>query len=214
MLKLTVTMRRIIWLFLVVLFLNPGPVRAQREVWISAPVVGEAVQGAVNVTGRTDVPAFASAELAFAYADNPTGTWFLIAALDKPVDESLLAVWDTTLITDGNYSLRLIIHLQDGSALESLVTGLRVRNYTPVEASPEQESTALPDSVTPAAVAPLPTVSSSKVQTPTMISLPKNPAVVSPQQVQGSLTKGALAAVILFAGLAIYIGFKSLANRL
>jgi len=47
----------------------------------------------------------------------------------------VLAVWDTTMIADGDYRLRVMVTLNDGSPVETIVSNLRVRNYTPLETS-------------------------------------------------------------------------------
>ncbi|NUM45185.1 MAG: hypothetical protein HUU38_10805, partial [Anaerolineales bacterium] len=62
---------------------------------ITAPAGGEAVQGQVTITGASGVPDFFFAELSFAYAGDPTGTWFLIAETFTPVQSGPLATWDT-----------------------------------------------------------------------------------------------------------------------
>jgi hypothetical protein len=109
------------------------------------PAEGQALQGVVQIIGSTNVDGFLSAELAFAYADDVTGTWFLIASPAAPVTSGLLAEWDTSSITDAAYVLRLRVFRQDGSSLETRVTGLRVRNYLPVETpTPTLAPTALP----------------------------------------------------------------------
>src|SRR5689334_21458541 len=119
MLNLHVRFMKLRSLLLLVLFLiatqDPPPVA------ITSPVPEEWLRGQVTVTGKIDVPSFASAQLEFAYASNPTGTWFLIQAFSQPVGDSTLAVWDTTTITDGDYSLRLRVNLEDGTSQEVTV---------------------------------------------------------------------------------------------
>ena len=100
---------------------------------IVEPRPGDVLQGVVKIAGSDDVPGFVSTEVSFSYADDPTGTWFLIAASVQPVTNDSLATWDTTVITDGDYVLRLRVYLTDGNSRETILSGLRVRNYTPVE---------------------------------------------------------------------------------
>ncbi|HRQ23127.1 MAG TPA: hypothetical protein PLF42_06820, partial [Anaerolineales bacterium] len=99
---------------------------------ITSPQAGETLRGQVEIQGRMDLPDFASAELAFSYAASTSGdAWFPIQTFSAPPADSTLAVWDTTLVTDGGYNLRLRIVLQDGSIQDCLVVDLTIRNYTP-----------------------------------------------------------------------------------
>jgi hypothetical protein len=74
-------------------------------------------------------------EVSFAYGSDAGRTWFLIQESQQPVSGGALATWDTTTLTDGDYDLRLLVSLKDGTQQQVVVKGLRVRNYTPVEAS-------------------------------------------------------------------------------
>jgi hypothetical protein len=115
-----------------------GLTRAQGVglIQITSPSSGEAISGVVTITGSATHEDFLGYDLAFAYADNPTGTWFPLGEpVQAPVAAGRLGLWDTTGITDGDYSLRLRVWLQDGTALVTQVEGLRVRNRIPIETS-------------------------------------------------------------------------------
>ncbi len=88
------------WLFAVIvgLALLPSVVMAQGATSpvIDAPIAGQILGGQVSITGTTDIPNFASAELDFAYASDPTGSWFLIQTFSQPVANSAITTWDTT----------------------------------------------------------------------------------------------------------------------
>jgi len=166
------------------------------QVSIRSPQAGEALQGQVTITGNSDVAGFVSVEVSFSYANDPTGTSFLIAVSSQPVAQGALAVWDTTTVTDGLYTLRLRVTLADGSYVDVTVPDLRVRNYTPVETS---TPTAAPVHATPvlnaiATVTPYPT--------PT--SLPSNPVALSPSRIYTSLGYGALIVASLFLLFGLY----------
>jgi len=193
---------------LVILFSLPVPVSAQQVVWISAPANSEAVQGVVNIIGSSVATGFESANLSFAYSDNPTDTWFLIAALEDPVEAGFLAVWDTSTITDGEYTLRLQVFLADGTLLENDVSDVRVRNYTPIEtAGPPPAAVASAQNLAPTqAASPRPV---NQASTP----LPANPLEVTTSQLEGSLLQGALAALIAFAGIGIYIALRAIGTK-
>jgi len=179
-----------------------GPAAAQTGFGavITTPRSGDVLQGAVTVSGSSDVQDFLSSEIDFAYAADTTGTWFLVAASNQPISAGTLAAWDTTTITDGDYILRLRVYLTDGSYRETLVTGLRVRNYTPVETP------------TPAPVATQATTTPTTTQTatpfPTPTSLPPNPAALAPTDVSASILYGGLAAILTFVIIGIYLWLR------
>jgi hypothetical protein len=168
---------------------------------ISAPVTGQKLQGKVDIIGTTDVPNFASAELAFTYASDSTENWFTIQVLSQPMPESVLAVWDTSFISDGDYKLRLRVTLQDGSFQDVIVTDLHVRNYTPDTPTPvvtiavTETSTALPF-LPPTEVV----LTEASTQTPrsTPTQLPPNPVSLTADKIYASVRRGAFIIIILF----------------
>jgi hypothetical protein len=172
---------------------------------ITFPAAGQSLRGAVNVTGTSAVDGFFAAEVAFAYTSDPGGTWFLIQASEQPVTEGLLAVWDTASITDGEYNLRLRVTLQDGTQLETIVTGLSVRNYTPD--TPTPSSTPAPtESLAPATLTLVATETARPLSTPT--PLPANPAALDTPEIYASLGRGALAILLLFLVFGIFLRLR------
>jgi hypothetical protein len=182
-------------------FIGTQSVTPIPELSIQSPLSGEVLQGNVTLAGFSALPGFVSAEVSFAYEENPTGVWFLISELTQPVSGGTLAQWDTSVITDGEYTLRLTVMTEDGSIHEALVSGLRVRNYSQIETETPTPitptNTPAPGS-TPATAIILPTTR------PTPTALPTNPAVITSQNLATSLGKGALAVVGFFAFLGIY----------
>ncbi len=188
---------------------------------ISAPVAGQTLSGQVSVIGTADAPNFASAELTFAYAADPTGTWFPLARLTQPVQESTLAAWDTTQISDGEYSLRLRVYSQDGTFQDFTVTGLQVRNSAPPATStstptiatiqPAEEIPAFTEEA-PLVVesAPEPTATPVPVSPsgPTPAPLPANPAALRVDQINFYLMRGALLALALFVVLGLFLRLR------
>ena len=228
-------MRRLsLFMLLIVLFyvqpalaktraIPPRQAAATPLVLISSPVGGQALQGQVEILGTSAVENFLSGSLAFAYHDDPTGTWFLILETDAGVTNGTLAQWDTTTITDGDYDLRLLVTLADGSQVSSFIDGLRVRNYSAVETDtpvpPTHTPTSLP--ITPGATeadtpTPSPTVTSTASVTPvppTVTPLPTNPAELSQATLLTTLGKGALVTVALFALLGAYLAVRLIQHR-
>jgi len=194
--------RAALLLFVAFCFLRPEPVRAQFSlIAIAYPAAGQVLQGAVTVTGTSAIPDFVSSEVSFAYPNDPTGTWFLVGQSDQPVHSGTLAVWDTTLITDGNYILRLRVTLADGTTRDMVVPDLRVRNYTPVE-------TATLAPVAAANATPLPTAAPIATLYPTPTPLSPNLAEVTPAEVWTSLLYGGLSVLVLFALVWIYLRLR------
>lgn len=189
---------------------TPTPEPTEPGPSIVSPVSGQAVQGTVPIDGSSSAPGFVSSELAFAYAGDTTDTWFLIDEADEPERDGVLAQWDTGAITDGDYDLRLRVFLEDGSHLDAIVRGLRVRNYSPIE-------TDTPTPVTPTLTqipgeTPVPTVTLTQVL-PSPTPLPPNPAEVSGPDILQSLGKGALVILGVFALLGLYKLVHDLADR-
>ena len=166
---------------------------------IVAPRPGDVLQGVVTISGSSDVNGFVSGEVSFSYADDQTGTWFLIAMNSQPVSATL-ATWDTTVITDGNYDLRLRVTLTNGGFRDAIVAGLRVRNYTPVE-------TPTPTAFVPEAT-PLPTIPSTPTPFPTPTALSHNPATLAPADVSTSFLYGGLAAILIFLIISLYLWLR------
>lgn len=179
---------------------------------ITSPVSGQALQGSVPILGASSIDGFQAAELSFGYAQDSTGSWFLIAESDQPVVEGELAQWDTTTITDGEYTLRLIVRTADGKETSVTVPNLRVRNYTPIETdTPAVEPTSLTIAETPA-----PTTTSTPTITPVPPSatpLPPNPAEIGPQDITLSLGKGVLATLGVFLVIGLYSSVRRFLRR-
>ena len=176
------------------------PVFAEAGPVLISPRQGNALQGVVTITGTSAVAGFLSSEVAFSYAGDTTGTWFLIAASSQPLDSATLATWDTTTITDGNYSLRLRVILTDGSHLDVTVLDLRVRNYTLVETP-----TPAPTELQPT---PTPTATQTPTPFPTPTPLSRNPAILTPVDVSVSIIYGGVGAVAFLIVFGLYLRLR------
>jgi hypothetical protein len=170
------------------------------QLTISSPLEGQIVQGVVTVSGTVTILGFSSYELTFAYMDDPTQTWFALASSSLPVFEGELGAWDTTTLTDGDYTLRLQVFLLDGTVQETTVSGLRVRNYTSVPTSTfTPTATTIAKFAPPTAqlIAPAPATATQSLPTPT--SLPPNSASLAENNISNALGSGAILALLLFA---------------
>ena len=181
------------------------------QVAIYSPTPGQALQGTISITGHTSVEGFLRAELSFAYTQDLTDTWFLIYESDKTVSAGELTQWDTSTITDGEYNIRLIVTLEDGSHLTAQNSNLRVRNYTPIETqTPEFTVTHSPGDTLVPTITPTSTVTPLP---PTATPLPPNPAQITPQDLLVTIGKGILVAFGFFALMGIYQLIRSVTRR-
>ncbi|RPJ21550.1 MAG: hypothetical protein EHM33_25805, partial [Chloroflexi bacterium] len=159
---------------------------------ITSPAPNELLRGKVTLTGTLNVSGFASAQLDFAYASNPTGTWFVIQTFSQPVVDSTLAVWETSSITDGDYVLRLRVNFEDGTFQEVTVP-IKIGNDALPTPTPAPTATVTPEEVsvlmpTPFLLAASPTP--TDVPRPTPTTLPSNPVSLGQNEVYASLGRG------------------------
>jgi hypothetical protein len=176
---------------------------------ITSPTGGDVVGGGVTITATTDILGFASAQLDFAYASDPTGTWFTIGNSSQPEIDSPLAVWDTSLITDGDYVLRLRVTLGDGTFEETTVQ-IKVQNDAPIltptpilTSTPDQLDVQLPTPFLMAASA-TPTLTPRPSPTP----LPTNAVSLNQRTIYTSLGRGALVILGLFFLAGLILRFR------
>lgn len=169
---------------------------------ILSPLPGQAVQGQFPIIVNTNIDGFQSAELSFGYYEDPTQTWFLITQSIEPISNSKMAEWDTSTITDGNYTLRLVVSLQDGSQITTAVTGIRVRNYSPIETdTPTPSPTPAPGQTPLPTITPTPTISPIP---PTLTPLATNPVQISTQDMTNNFWLGVVIAFIIFFVIGLY----------
>lgn len=171
-----------------------------------SPTNGQVLQGSVPVQIQASSAELSAVELSFGYSDDPTGTWFIIQQDQTLNPEQPFARWDTTILTDGNYTLRILVTFPDNKQFEARAIGLRVRNYSPIE-------TNTPTPVTPTTTpepGELPTVTLTPTATITLTPtlLPTNPSEMSSTQITSSLGRGALAAGVLFIFLGLFFSLR------
>jgi len=204
-------MTRFILTFILILFCFPSSVFAQEgtDVLIISPGEDQVIQGLVVISGSVAILGFSSYEISFAYSDDLTQTWFVLHSSTLPVFEGDLATWDTTTLTDGDYNLRLQVFLLDGSVQESTVSGLRVRNYTPVPTpTPTQTPTTIAQFAPPTAqlIAPAPATATPSLPTPT--PYPANPVSLEMPAISEALGRGAILTVLLILGFGLILRLR------
>ena len=178
---------------------------------ITAPIPGTPLLGTVPIEGSTLIEGFISWEITFSYANDSTGTWFLIAEGDEQIASGELTQWDTTTITDGDYNLRLTVYLQGGRREHALLNNLRVRNYSPIETiTPTPTLTSTPFTETPRpSLTPTSTIQPTETPIPnTPTPLPTNPATITQTNINNSLIRGAAGALAAFVTVGLYLSIK------
>ena len=131
---------------------------AQAQGMISSPRDRASVRGLVPVEGSTTHPQFQKYELHYGPEPNPNDQWSPVGGSPFTVQvvQGRLALWDTTIIPDGLYSLRLRVVRLDGNYDEYVVRGIQVVNALPTETpTPAVTATPVPPTLTPS---PTPTI--------------------------------------------------------
>lgn len=119
------------------LWLMPGLARAQNPpdviVVITSPVQEQQLFGLVTITGSASHPtAFDSYTLEYNDMTDPNAPWLLVQArVRQQVQNDVLGAWNTIVVPDGVYQLRLRVYMTDGQVGEAIVTNLRVINTEP-----------------------------------------------------------------------------------
>lgn len=182
-------------------YAQEGIETTSEKIEFTSPQSGQILQGRVSIIVEATMDSPVSGELSFSYHNDTSDTWFLIEEI-QIIDQPVLQFdWDTTKITDGDYAIRLLANTTPDKEI-AVVSGLRVRNYTPVETgTPKPTLTPAPQST------PIPTVTPTRTSTAlpaTATSLPPNPAQITTGDIWNSITKGALFTLGTFASFGIY----------
>ncbi len=182
------------FLLLIVLILAGRQMALAQGVAIRSPREDEVLRGKITITGNSDISGFKIMSLHFAFQESSPETWFLIYESQTPVREGPLTTWDTTLISDGVYQLRLQVVLEDGAVLEDIISNLVIANEQPAP-------TRTMENGLPTFTAAVTTIAPTQ-QTPT--PLPENPLKLDGMQITQSLKTGALMALVILISLLVY----------
>lgn len=135
--------------------LRPEAAPLQQEPVITSPRDRDVVRGLLVIKGTATHPNFWKYEIHYAPEPNPTDQWMLLGLHEVQVVDGRLETWDTTLVPDGTYSLRLRVVRQDGNYNEYYVRQISVSNAQPTETPTE---TPTPEATTRIPLPPTPTV--------------------------------------------------------
>lgn len=157
------------------------------DVILNRPREGEALQGVASIEGRVQGEGVRGVRVSFTHAEGTPGNWFYISDMELDTEggsqEDFQVEWDTTKITDGNYHIRVSVDYRDGRQVSTTVSGVRIRNYSPIEtATPQPAGTLNPTAQL--------TETPERTAAPTPSPLPSNPATLQVEELQGALLKG------------------------
>ncbi len=99
---------------------------------ITAPTEGQTLSGVVTITGSANHPSFDRYELAYGPDPNPNDAWQVFVTNQQPLENGTLGAWNTGIIADGAYMLRLRVVRKDSNYSEAFVRGLRISNSQPI----------------------------------------------------------------------------------
>ncbi len=153
---------------------------------ISSPTSNAVVQGTIQIMGSSDSPTFQFYVIDLAPEPITGDQWGTIGTThDTPVINGLLETWDTTLVPDGSYTLRLRTVRLDGNYSEFFTQQVVVANTQPIptDTPTPVEATTFP-TITPTDLPPTPTIVIEQpvVDTPTPRPVPTSPPLEDPEE--------------------------------
>ena len=190
------------------------------QVQITSPEMGEELRGQVAIVGSASIGSFQFYKVEFGVGPNPQ-QWAVIGDLhDKPVLNGQLTIWDTTVLPDGVYTLKLQAVRQDGNWDEFLVRQVVIVNAKPTSTptptvTPTQKTTPTPRA-TPKATATLqiiaPTAALSMPTVTPTLSRPeqRSQLPIDPESWGQSFIYGGAAMGAVFILLGIVFGLRHL----
>ena len=134
---------------------SPEASPPQQRAVITSPQDRDVVRGLLVIKGTATHPDFWKYELYSAPEPNPNDQWQLLGLHEMQVTDGRLETWDTSLVSDGTYSLRLRVVRTDGNYDEYYVRQISVINAQPTETpttTPTPEATRTPLPPTPTVI--------------------------------------------------------------
>ncbi|MBN1679367.1 MAG: hypothetical protein JW966_03695, partial [Anaerolineae bacterium] len=139
------------------------------DIRITYPVDGSTIAGYVTVIGSASHPRFVQYALEWGPEPNPGNLWYPFLSPPQRtniVQNGALGSWDTKIVRDGIYRVRLHVWLNDGTDTDYVIGSIRVSNSQPT-AVPTFTHTPRPNQ--PPTIDP---IASQKVQTAKVINIP------------------------------------------
>ncbi len=111
---------------------------------IVSPSSEQSIRGNVTIQGTATSGQFVRYEIAYA-AEPDLAAWIIIGGGTQPVENGVLAVWNTRPLPDGAYALRAQVINADGSVFEGFVRNLKTANAGSQPAPSTPEGAGQPD---------------------------------------------------------------------
>jgi flagellar biogenesis protein FliO len=111
---------------------SAAPVKQDAQAVITAPTDGQAVNGIITISGSASHPDFERYELAYGPDPNPNDAWQNFAGNNQQVSNNTLGSWNTNVVADGTYIIRLRVIRHDSNYNEAFVRGIKVSNQQPI----------------------------------------------------------------------------------
>ncbi len=188
---LSLTALLILWLIQLASTVIAAPHQQTEDLAIiNAPASNAVVRGAVQIIGSSDHPSFQFYIVEVAPEPVTGDQWQIIGTThETPVINGVLETWDTTLVPDGSYTLRLRTVRLDGNYSETFSQQVVVANTQPIPTdtpppTTEQVVPSIPTE-TPTPLPPTPTVSIEQpiVETPTPRPVETSAPLENPDEV-------------------------------
>jgi 1A family penicillin-binding protein len=150
---------------------------------LTHPVMGQEVEGTVDVWGSADISDFSHFVVEYGIGPDPIGWGIVAEPQAEPVQDGLLARWRTRMLENGVHSLRVVVFDHQGNSTESRVQVV-VNNPPPPTSTPVPTETPMPTvhpTWTPAPMStPTPTLGPRPTDVPTATYTPSEPATPTP----------------------------------
>lgn len=195
---------------------------AQPTGQITSPRDRSTVRGLAPIEGSATHAQFQKYEIHYGPEPNPGDQWTPVGGspFTVPVVQGRLGLWDTTIIPDGIYSLRLRVVREDGNYDEYFVRGIQVSNLQPTEtptpaATPTLAAPTDTPEPTPTIVIGVPTVASPTPK-PTSTPLPTALPTATPepmnlpfQNISDAVCWGARITIAVFVAIGLFFALKN-----
>ena len=176
----------LIWLIQLSAVIAAPPSQGQDLAIITEPANNAVVGGTVQILGSADHPEFQFYIIEFHPEPVTNDRWQIIGDIhETPVVNNVLETWDTSIIPDGSYTLRLRVVKLDGNYNEFFSQQVVVSNAVPTPTD-TVEATATPatPTATPTELPPTPAIVIEQpiVDTPTPRPVPTSPPLEDPEE--------------------------------
>lgn len=94
------------------------------QIMITYPKPGDIIKGSIVLLGTANIPNFGYFYYEFSAAGSET--WQSIEGGNKAVQDGNLGKWDTSLITPGNYNLRLVVTDSQANVLPPCIVPVQI----------------------------------------------------------------------------------------